>query len=605
MRCVANAAPVALAAAYDLAVLPTWRDTSGLVVLEALASGTPVVTTARAGAAEALSDPRAGTVLARPGDVEALAAAIGAGSSASSATASTATPCARRRAPRPRPALARLEALLFAVDRRSARARPGAMRGDGPRAVRIHRASCCRSRSPVAACGATSGTRRSSPRTGRTSPRPEPGSFLDAFDLALEPLRPLQHLLFQVLALWDDPVPGAARLVSVLFHAGAVALVYALARELALPRADAGGAALLFALFPNVKGIAWSASISTPGRAVFVLAGFLCFLRALRTDAPRDRMLFALAFVLALAFHESAIVLPAVCVAWVALRPGAGAPSRLRAAVQALRDPALLSVTVATVLYVLYVAFLREERHHGLKSLASLPPNVVKASLVLLPELPRTASSSSCVRGRAQSGSSREPAGSSCSRSRRLRSCAAERTSRASRSPRSRSTCSCRPSARASTSATATSRRPGPRSASRRGGRSADDGGVRGSCSRSARGGEVDTVRRPRRVRRGRPRADAILDAACAARAQDPTRTIVLLDADDTAGAEHDIPLFNWGLPEALEHRGCAGPWLFWRTREYRTGTDVERVASRSANTRSRTASRSCCTKITRARLSR
>ena len=55
----------ALHAAADLVVLPTWRDTSSLVVLEALASGTPVVTTALAGEA-ALVDEGAGTVLAAP-----------------------------------------------------------------------------------------------------------------------------------------------------------------------------------------------------------------------------------------------------------------------------------------------------------------------------------------------------------------------------------------------------------------------------------------------------------------------------------------------------------------------------------------------------------
>jgi UDP-glucose:(heptosyl)LPS alpha-1,3-glucosyltransferase len=63
-------------AAADLCVLPTWRDACGLVVLEALASGVPVVTTARAGAAEALRGRDAGTVLERPGDVRALRGAL-------------------------------------------------------------------------------------------------------------------------------------------------------------------------------------------------------------------------------------------------------------------------------------------------------------------------------------------------------------------------------------------------------------------------------------------------------------------------------------------------------------------------------------------------
>ncbi len=68
--------PVALFTAADLMILPTWRDASGLVILEALACGTPVVTTARAGAADAVASPAAGAVVEEPSDVEGLRAAI-------------------------------------------------------------------------------------------------------------------------------------------------------------------------------------------------------------------------------------------------------------------------------------------------------------------------------------------------------------------------------------------------------------------------------------------------------------------------------------------------------------------------------------------------
>lgn len=65
----------ALLAASDVACLPTWRDACGLFVLEALASGVPVVTTARAGAAEAVTG-TAGSVIDHPGDVAALRAEL-------------------------------------------------------------------------------------------------------------------------------------------------------------------------------------------------------------------------------------------------------------------------------------------------------------------------------------------------------------------------------------------------------------------------------------------------------------------------------------------------------------------------------------------------
>lgn len=64
-----------LLAAADVLAHPTWRDTSGLVILEALASGVPVVTTRAAGACGHVGA-GAGIVLDTPGDVPALAQAL-------------------------------------------------------------------------------------------------------------------------------------------------------------------------------------------------------------------------------------------------------------------------------------------------------------------------------------------------------------------------------------------------------------------------------------------------------------------------------------------------------------------------------------------------
>lgn len=64
-----------LLAAADLLVVPTWRDACLLALLEALASGTPVVTTRHAGAADRVA-PAAGAVVDEPDDADALARAI-------------------------------------------------------------------------------------------------------------------------------------------------------------------------------------------------------------------------------------------------------------------------------------------------------------------------------------------------------------------------------------------------------------------------------------------------------------------------------------------------------------------------------------------------
>ncbi len=70
---------LALAAGADLCVLPTRRDPCGLVILEALACGTPVVTTSRAGAAEVMEGGSGpwGRVLEDPEDAAALREALG------------------------------------------------------------------------------------------------------------------------------------------------------------------------------------------------------------------------------------------------------------------------------------------------------------------------------------------------------------------------------------------------------------------------------------------------------------------------------------------------------------------------------------------------
>jgi len=63
-------------AACDAYVLPTWYDPCSLVVLEALASGRPVITTRFNGAAELMEDGREGFIVDSPRDTDRLASAM-------------------------------------------------------------------------------------------------------------------------------------------------------------------------------------------------------------------------------------------------------------------------------------------------------------------------------------------------------------------------------------------------------------------------------------------------------------------------------------------------------------------------------------------------
>ncbi|MDZ4772804.1 MAG: glycosyltransferase family 4 protein [Planctomycetota bacterium] len=75
VRVLSDVDTAELFAAADVCAHPTWRDTSGLVVLEALASGVPTITTRAAGEAAAVHE-TCGSVIERPGDIDALTAAL-------------------------------------------------------------------------------------------------------------------------------------------------------------------------------------------------------------------------------------------------------------------------------------------------------------------------------------------------------------------------------------------------------------------------------------------------------------------------------------------------------------------------------------------------
>jgi UDP-glucose:(heptosyl)LPS alpha-1,3-glucosyltransferase len=62
--------------AADFFLLPTRHEPCGLVILEALAMGLPVITTALAGASELMDSNRHGAIVQGPGDVDALAEAM-------------------------------------------------------------------------------------------------------------------------------------------------------------------------------------------------------------------------------------------------------------------------------------------------------------------------------------------------------------------------------------------------------------------------------------------------------------------------------------------------------------------------------------------------
>ncbi len=408
-------------------------------------------------------------------------------------------------------------------------------------------------------------------------------SLFQALDPAREPLRPLQHLFFFVVSRSAGAEADVARLVSFALHALACALVFLIARRLGLSPRTAGAAALLFALFPNVKGLAWSAAISTPGRAAFALLAWWCWLRARESGSLAARALSIVAFVVALLFHESAVVVPALIVLWCAFEPASGLAQRARAVGARLREPHVLLIAVSALAYVLYMTFLREQRHHGLKSFDSLPANVVKAALALVPQDLRVLAVEG-LRGKLGAGG-HAAAASILALVGALVLVVVRRGSRLARF----ALCVVAIDLALPVLTTGFVQRYAYLSSALVALALAEwalesRGAWRASILALAGFAWLgDSVRDLRAERAAGSIATAALDTACAARAREgPARAIAIVDLPDVWGREDDIPLFNWGLPQALERRGCPGAWQLWRRRDFHTGTDVERIDERT-----------------------
>lgn len=408
-------------------------------------------------------------------------------------------------------------------------------------------------------------------------------SVFQALDPAREPLRPLQHLYFFVVSRFPGADADVVRSASFALHALSCALVCLIARALGLAPRTAGAAALLFALFPNVKGLAWSAAISTPGRAAFVLLAWWSWLRARETGSRGARSLSIVAFVVALLFHESAIVLPALIVLWSALESGQSLAQRIRAVAARLREPNLLLIVLSALAYVLYMIFLREQRHHGLKSFDSLPANVVKAALALVPQDLRVLAVEA-LRGKLGGGGYAAAALiAAC-----LGALALRVSSKGSRLARF-ALCVAVLDLALPVLSTGFVQRYAYLSSALVALALAEWALQRDRAWRAVVVALVgllwfgDSVRDLRAERDAGRIATAALDTACAVRAREgPARAIAIVDLPDVWGREDDIPLFNWGLSQALERRGCAGPWQLWRRRDFHTGTDVERIDERA-----------------------
>ncbi|MCY2962000.1 MAG: hypothetical protein NTY35_17725 [Planctomycetota bacterium] len=215
-------------------------------------------------------------------------------------------------------------------------------------------------------------------------------TFLGALDPAREPLRPLQHAFLWALAHCGvDPatwLPTAARAFAFVLQGLACWAVVGLARRAGLGVRGVAIALLLFAVFPNVKMLSWPAAIGSPGRVAFELLALLYLARRAGGGSARDGWIGLAALAVALGFHESAFLLPAILLAWIACIGTESLASGMRRALAGLRDPFVLGACALGAFHLVHLLFFRPGRVHGAKDLAALPANFVKAALALAPE---------------------------------------------------------------------------------------------------------------------------------------------------------------------------------------------------------------------------
>jgi protein O-mannosyl-transferase len=150
-------------------------------------------------------------------------------------------------------------------------------------------------------------------------------SYLHVVDAQHAYYRPLVTVSYALDARLSGLRPFGYHLTNVVLHAIASLLFLALARRLALGPIVPGLAALVFAVHPALApAVAWIPGRNDSLLAVFALGAWLLFLREAARPSWFHRLFHLALFWLALLTKETAVVIPVVCAAHLALvEPGA------------------------------------------------------------------------------------------------------------------------------------------------------------------------------------------------------------------------------------------------------------------------------------------
>jgi hypothetical protein len=203
-----------------------------------------------------------------------------------------------------------------------------------------------------------------------------------AFDPALEPFRPLQHLYFWLLNTAGIESPAVARAPLYAMHAlAAVLLQRVVLHASASPRA-AFASLCVFLVLPSAKVLSWPAAIGWPGRLVALLLAVLAVQRHLQKPSQRTAVVTTACTVVALGWHQSGILLPPTLL--LATVPSTG----WRALPRQLFAPWFVGPCLVAAGVVLLLLFGRERPPPGAEAQA-IAANATRATFAFTPQIVR------------------------------------------------------------------------------------------------------------------------------------------------------------------------------------------------------------------------
>lgn len=213
-------------------------------------------------------------------------------------------------------------------------------------------------------------------------------SPLEAFARDHAAPKPLHHLIFYWGAHVTGPSPALMRLPAFLAHAAALFFVHRLARQAGASSGGAMFAAGLYATFATTRSLLWPVAISGFARVTFTLAALSFWIDAndeLRRRRRASGIAAVLAALLAMAAHQSGALTPLFLVLWSGLAGEGSLLAHARRLRAAALSPVVLA-SIAVVLGYLWWASGAPDQYRNVLQPGAIAANSLRGLVSLMPD---------------------------------------------------------------------------------------------------------------------------------------------------------------------------------------------------------------------------